>query len=75
MKTTKLIDTCIELLKQMCSDANNELTSGQRDELMAGIHELKRLRRAMKLTHHEVYVVVERIAKAAYEVVESGVSA
>jgi hypothetical protein len=75
MKTSKLIESCIEELKKMLGDANNELTSGQRAELMAGIRNLKRLQKATKLTSREIYVVVDCIAKAAYQVVESGVSA
>jgi hypothetical protein len=75
MKTSKLIESCIDELKKMLGDANNELTSGQRAELMAGIRNLKRLQKATKLTYQEIYVVVDYIAKAAYQVVESGVSA
>jgi hypothetical protein len=75
MTTSKRINSCIELIKEMLGDANNELTSGQREELMAGIRDLKRLQKAKKLTHQEVFMVVARIARAAYEVVEVRVSA
>jgi hypothetical protein len=75
MKTSKLIESCIEELKKMLGDENNELSSGQREELMAGIRELKRLQKATRLTHQEVYMVVARIALAAYEVVDTGVIA
>jgi len=75
VKKSKLIDSCIELIQQMCSDVNNELTSGQREGLMIGIRELKRLKKATRLTHNEVYVVVAQIAKTAHEVVEAGINA
>ena len=75
MKTSKLIESCIEELKKMLGDSNNELTSGQRAELTSNIRELKQLKKATKLTHQEVYFVVARIAKTAFEVIESGVIA
>lgn len=75
MTTSKLIESCIEVIKQMLGDANNELTSGQRAELISGIRELKRLKKATKLTHSEVSLVVSRIAHTAHELVEVGVSA
>jgi DNA replication initiation complex subunit (GINS family) len=75
MKTSKLIESCIEELKKMLGDANNELTSGQREELTDCIRELKRLQRATRLTHQEVYLVVARIAQAAHQLLEVGVSA
>ena len=75
MNTSKRINSCIDLLKEMLGDANNELTSGQREQLKSGIRDLRRLLKAKKLTHQEVFVVVARIAKAAYEVVEVGVGA
>lgn len=75
MTTSKLIESCIEEVKKMLGDANNELTSGQREELKSGIRELKRLQRATKLTYRDVYLVVAHISKAAYEVVDAGVSA
>lgn len=75
MTTSKLIESCIELIKQMLGDANNELTSGQRAELTASIRELKRLTKAKKLTHSEVSLVVLQIVHTAHELVEVGVSA
>ena len=75
MKTSKLVESCIEELKTMLGDENNELSSGQREQLMAGIRELKKLQKATRLTHQEVYMVVARIALAAYEVVDAGVIA
>jgi hypothetical protein len=75
MTTSKQIDSCIERLSEMLGDANNELTSGQREELIACIRDLKRLKKATKLTDREIYMVVAQIAKAAYEVVEMGLSA
>lgn len=75
MTTSKLIESCIELIKQMLGDANNEFTSGQRAELTASIRELKRLMKAKKLTHSEVSLVVSRIVHTAHELVEIGVSA
>ena len=75
MTTSKLIQSCIEELKRMLGDANNELTSGQREELTACIRELKRLHKAKRLTHKEVYSVVARIAYTAHQLVEVGVSA
>jgi hypothetical protein len=75
MKTSKLIESCIEELKKMLGDANNELTSGQREELTACIRELKRLQKATKLGDHEIYTVVSRIAQTAHQLVEVGVSA
>jgi hypothetical protein len=75
MATSKQINICIDLIKAMLCDANNELTSGQRETLITGIRNLKKLQKATKLKHHEVFVVVASIAKAAYEVVDAGVSA
>ena len=74
-KVSKLIESCIEELKSMLGDANNELTSGQREELTACIRELKRLQKATRLTHQEVYLVVARIAKTAHQLVGAGVGA
>ena len=75
MNTSKRIDLCIELLKTMLGDANNELTSGQREALKNGIRNLKRLQKATKLTHQDVLVVVAQITEAAYGLVETGISA
>jgi hypothetical protein len=68
MHTSKRIDSCIELIKTMLGDTNNELTSEQRNKLKTGIHDLK-------LTHTEVFVVVSRIAEAALEVLNTVKSA
>ena len=75
MTTSKYLDSGIELIKQMLGDANNEWTSEQRNTLMKGTRELKRLRKAKKLTHQDVSAVVSRIAQALYEVANAGVSA
>lgn len=75
MQTSKHIDSCIELIKQMLGDTNYEMTSEQRNTLMKGIRDLKRLRKANRLTHKEIFAVVSRIAQVAYEVVNAGVSA
>lgn len=75
MHTSKHIDTCIELIKTMLADINNELTSGQRSKLKKGIRDLKRLQKATRLTHQEVFAVVSQIAEAATEVLNAGMSA
>ncbi|SEC18612.1 hypothetical protein [Terriglobus roseus] len=75
MKTSKLIESCIELIKQMLGDANNELTSGQREALIEGIRDLKKLQKATRLDHEKVRLVVARIAEAAYEVAHAQVIA
>lgn len=68
---TKQIDSCIELIKAMLRDTNNEFTSEQRNMLKNGIRELKRLQKATKLTHQELFTVVSRIAEAAFEIVNA----
>ena len=75
MKTSKLIQSCIEEVKRMLGDANNELTSGQREELTACVRELKRLQKTKRITHQQAYLVVGRIAYTAHQLVEVGVSA
>ena len=72
MQTSKYIDSGIEQLKQMLGDSNNEWTSEQRNTLTKGTRALKRLRKAKKLTHKEVFAVVSRIAQALYEVANTG---
>jgi hypothetical protein len=72
MKTSKYLDSSIELLKQMLGDANNEWTSEQRNTLTTGTRELKRMRKAKKFTHKEVSAVVSLIAQALYEVAKTG---
>jgi hypothetical protein len=74
MNTTKHIDSCIGLLKQMLGDSNNELTSEQRSKLKKGIRDLKRLQRTKQLTHRQVFVVVNEIAEVALEIVVSSQS-
>ena len=75
MHTSKRIDSCIELIKTMLGDTNNELTSEQRNKLKTGIHDLKRLQKATKLTHTEVFAVVSWVAEAALEVLNTVKSA
>lgn len=75
MNTKKQIDCCIELVKAMLSDTNNELTPEQRSKLDKGIQDLKRLQKAKKLTHGEIFSVVSSIAEAAYDVLDNGPSA
>lgn len=75
MHTSKHIDSCIELIKSMLADTNNELTSGQRSKLKEGICDLKRLRKATKLTHQETFLVISNIAEAVFEVVSTEMSA
>jgi len=53
-------------------DSNNELSSEQQRKLKKGIRELKRLKRATKLTHLQVSAVVSEIAKVAFEILTSG---
>jgi hypothetical protein len=72
MNTKKQLDCCIELIKTMLSDPNNDLTPEQRSKLKKGIRDLKRLQKAIKLTRRDIFPVVSRIAEAAYEVVNNG---
>jgi hypothetical protein len=71
---SKQIDPCIDQLKTVLGDANNELTSKQRSKLKKGIDDLKRLQRETKLTQKEVFAVVSRIAKEVFEILKSGQS-
>ena len=71
---SKQIDTCIDQLRKILGDANNELTSKQRSKLKKGIDDLKRLQRETKLTQKEVFAVVCRIAKEVFEILKSGQS-
>lgn len=66
----KPIDSCIDLLKKMLGDPNNELSSEQQRKLKNGIRELKRLQRTTKLTHAQVFAVVSEIAEAASELLK-----
>jgi hypothetical protein len=72
MNTTKQIDSCIDLLRKMLGDPNNELSSEQQSKLKKGIRDLKRLQRATRLTQKQVFRVVSQIAEAAFEILESG---
>ena len=71
---SKQIDPCIDQLKTVLGDANNELTSKQRSKLKKGIDDLKRLQRETKLTQKEVFAVVSRIAREVFEILKSGQS-
>jgi hypothetical protein len=71
---SKQIDTCIDQLRKILGDTNNELTSKQRSKLKKGIDDLKRLQRETKLTQKEVFAVVSRIAKDVFELLKSGQS-
>jgi transcriptional regulator with XRE-family HTH domain len=71
---SKQIDPCIDQLKAILGDANNELTSKQRSKLKKDIGDLKRLQRETKLTQREVFAVVSRIAKDVFEILKSGQS-
>ncbi len=75
MNTRKQIDCCIELVKAMLSDTNNDLTPEQRGKLKKGIRDLKRLQKASKLKQRDIFSVVSRIAEAAYGVVNNRQSA
>ena len=66
------IDSCIDQLRKMSGDANNELSSKQRSKLKKGIRDLKRLRRATHLTHQQVFLVVGQIAAVMFEIMNSG---
>lgn len=72
MHPKKHIDSCIDLLRKMLGNPNNELSSEQRSKLKKGIHDLKRLLLATKLTHAQVFEVASQIAKTALEILESG---
>jgi hypothetical protein len=71
---SKQIDTCIDQLRKILGDTNNELTSKQRSKLKRGIDDLKRLQRETKLTQKEVFAVVSRVAKEVFEILKSGQS-
>jgi predicted lipase len=74
MNQKKSIDSCIDLLRKMLEDSNNELSSEQQSKLKKGIRELKRLKRATKLTYLQVSKVVSEIAQAAFEILTNGLS-
>ena len=71
MNTKRTIDSCIDLLRKMLGDPNNELSSEQQSKLKKGIRKLKRLKRATKLSYPQVYGVVSEIAEAAFEILKS----
>ena len=71
MNNQRAIDSCISVLKEMLGEPNNELSSEQRSKLRKGIRSLKRLQKATKLTHAQVFKVVSEIAEAAFEILES----
>ena len=71
MNPKKQIDSCIDLLKAMLGDHNSELLPEQRSKLKKGIRDLKRLQGATKLTHQQVFAVVNEIAQVALEILKS----
>lgn len=71
MNAQKHIDSCIEQIKQMLGDANYEMTSEQRDTLVLGVRELKRLRKAERITQAQVFATVSLIAEAVYQIVNT----
>jgi hypothetical protein len=74
MDTKTQIDSCIDQLRKMSGDANNELSSEQRSKLKKGVRDLKRLRHATRLTHQQVSMVVGRIAAVMFEILNSSSS-
>ena len=72
MKKERAIDSGIDLLKKMLEDQNSELSPEQQSKLKKGIRDLKRLKRATKLTYLATYKVVSKIAEAALEILQSG---
>jgi hypothetical protein len=75
MNTKKQVDCCIELIKAMLSDTSNDLTPEQRSKLGKGIRDLKRLQRAKRPTHRDIFPAVSRIAEAAYGILNDKKSA
>jgi hypothetical protein len=74
MNRKKRVGSSIDLLRLMLADNNNELSSEQRSKLKKAIGDLKRLRRAVKVSDREVFEVVDRVAEAVFEAVISGKS-
>jgi DNA-binding transcriptional regulator GbsR (MarR family) len=68
------IDSCIDHLRKVLEDSNNELSSEQQRKLKKGITELKRLKRATRLTHSQVSAVVSEIVNVTFEILTSGLS-
>jgi hypothetical protein len=73
MHTAKHIDSSIQLLKKMLGDKNVELTSEQQSKLTKGIRDLKRLRKAKKLTYEDVNRAMSGIVEAALDILETSV--
>ena len=74
MQKRKTIDSCIDALKKIQDDPNNELSSEQRSRLKKDIRDLKKLKRATNLTYTQVFVVVSTISEHAIEILNSGLS-
>jgi len=68
----RAIDSCIDSLTLMLVDSNNELSSEQQRKLRKGVRDLKRLKRASRLTHRQVIAVVDEIARAVFEILTPG---
>lgn len=71
MDTKTLIDSCIDQLKKMLGDANNELSSKQRSKLEKCGRDLKRLRHAKRFTRRQLSDVVKRIAEVMVEMIDT----
>ena len=74
MTIKKYIDSCIDQLREMLGDPNNELTSEQQSKIEKHIRDLKRLRRAPKLSHREIFPVANQIAETLFEIAMFGSS-
>ena len=72
MNQKRAIDSCIDSLTLMLVDSNNELSSEQQRKLRKGVRDLKRLKRASRLTHRQVIAVVDEIARAVFEILTPG---
>jgi hypothetical protein len=72
MYSKKCIDSNIDWLKKMLADPNNELSSEQQSKLKKGIRDLKRLQREKRLTHPQIFAVVNEIVQTVYEILKSG---
>lgn len=71
MDTKTLIDSCMDQLKKMLGEANNELSSKQRSKLEKYGRDLKQLRRAKRFTHRQLSDVVEQIAAVVVEMIDT----
>lgn len=58
------LDSCIERLQEFLADETNELGLAQRRSIAKKICRLKKLKKQTKLTHEELYRVVNEIAEA-----------